>query len=218
MFSGGISECIYPDDRNAIGASQYHDIGMMLAESLKKNAALSKWPWIQPQEMIRATVLGAGMQTTELSGATIEVDRNSVPIKNLPVYQIPIKDDFLTKINQFSNHIREAIKLYDPQHEGQNFALYLSEIPYLRFRDIDLLADSILLAMKQKANQEQPLVIVLERDYAKVLGQTLKRKDPLKSVICIDQIIVENGDYLDVGQVLETNVVPVIIKTLTFAK
>jgi ethanolamine utilization protein EutA len=129
-----------------------------------------------------------------------------------------IKEDFLKKISQFSNEIREAIKLYDPQQEGQNFAVYLSEIPYLRFRDIDLLADTILHSMKQKANQKQPLVLVLERDYAKVLGQTIKTKDPLQSVICIDQIKVENGDYLDIGRVLETNVVPVIIKTLTFAK
>jgi ethanolamine utilization protein EutA len=218
MFSGGISECIYLGDHNVTSTTPYHDIGMMLAESLKMNAALSKWAWIVPQEMIRATVLGAGMQTTEISGATIEVDRECVPIKNLPVYQIPIKEDFLKKINQFSSEIREAIKLYDPQQEGQNFAVYLSEIPYLRFRDIDLLADTILHSMKQKANQKQPLVLVLERDYAKVLGQTIKTKDPLQSVICIDQIKVENGDYLDIGRVLETNVVPVIIKTLTFAK
>jgi ethanolamine utilization protein EutA len=218
MFSGGISECIYQGNSNDTGGSYFNDIGMLLADSLKMNTGLSKWPWIMPQEMIRATVLGAGMQTTELSGATIEVDRNSVPIKNLPVYQIPIEDDFLNKINHFPTEISEAIKLYDPQQEGQNFAIYISEIPYLRFRDIELLADTILHAVKQKPNQKQPLVIVLERDYAKVLGQTIKSKDPLQSVICIDQIKVENGDYLDIGQVLETNVVPVIIKTLTFAK
>jgi ethanolamine utilization protein EutA len=218
MFSGGISECIYQSDSHSIDSAPYHDIGKMLAVSLKTNETLSNWSWIIPQETVRATVLGAGMQTTEISGSTIEVDKKSVPIKNLPVYQIPIKNNLISKINSLPSSIREAIELYDPQREGQNFALYFSDIPYLRFHDIDLLANSILLAIKIKPNSHQPLVIVLDRDYAKVLGQTIKRKDPLQDIICVDQIIVENGDYLDIGQLLATNVVPVIIKTLTFSK
>ncbi|HJV16711.1 MAG TPA: ethanolamine ammonia-lyase reactivating factor EutA [Bacillales bacterium] len=218
MFSGGISECIYQSDYQSANSAPFHDIGKLLAESLKTNETLSKWLWIIPQETVRATVLGAGMETTEISGATIEVDKKSVPIKNLPVYQIPINNNLINEINSLPISIREAIELYDPQREGQNFALYLSDIPYLRFHDIDLLANSILLAMKQKPDYHQPLVIVLDRDYAKVLGQTIKCKNPLQAIICIDQINVENGDYLDIGQVLATNVVPVIIKTLTFSK
>jgi len=158
------------------------------------------------------------MQTTEISGATIEVDHRKLPMKNLPVYQIRFEGDYKTEINQLSKRIEEALDLYDPQRDGQNFAVYFSELPYLRFREIDEFAESILKAMKQKPNQTQELVLVLDRDYAKVLGQTLKRKAPVQSVICIDQIKVENGDYLDIGQVLETDVVPVIIKTLTFQK
>ncbi|MFD0826067.1 ethanolamine ammonia-lyase reactivating factor EutA [Neobacillus sp. M.A.Huq-85] len=218
MFSGGISECIYQYENGSGQTAQYDDIGLMLAASLKECTSLSEWTWVMPQETVRATVLGAGMQTTEISGATIEVDNGKLPIKNLPVYQVRFEADFKTEMNQFSKRIEEAIELYDPQRDGQNFAVYFSELPYLRFREIDEFADTILTAMKQKPNPAQPLVLVLDRDYAKVLGQTLKRKDPTQSVICIDQIKVENGDYLDIGQVLETDVVPVIIKTLTFQK
>jgi ethanolamine utilization protein EutA len=216
MFSGGISECIYRFENESTNPSQYNDIGMILAASLKENKALEQWVWIRPEETIRATVLGAGMQTTEISGSTIKVDSGNLPIKNLPVYQIRFDADFRMDAGNFANRIREAIELYDAQKEGQNFALYLSGMPYLRFRDIDKLADCILAGMKHKHNQTQPLVLVLDRDYALVLGQTINRKDPSQSVICIDQIKIENGDYLDVGQVLGTNVVPVIIKTLTF--
>ncbi|MEH7505508.1 ethanolamine ammonia-lyase reactivating factor EutA [Neobacillus drentensis] len=216
MFSGGISECIYRFENEASNPALYNDIGMLLADSLKENIALEQWPWIKPEETVRATVLGAGLQTTEISGATIEVDNKNLPIKNLPVYQVQFDADFSQVVSNISNRIQEAIEVYDPQKEGQNFALYFSEMPYLRFREIDVLADCILNGMKQKPKQAQPLVLVLDRDYAKVLGQTINRKDPSQSVICIDQINVENGDYLDVGQVLGTNVVPVIIKTLTF--
>ena len=216
MFSGGISECIYKHDQLSSNPTQYNDIGLILAESLKENRLLAKWPWIEPVETVRATVLGAGMQTTDISGATIEVDNSNLPIKNLPVYQLRFGRDYEMAVNTLSNKLSEAVELYDPKKEGQNFALYLSGLPYLRFREIDELADAILLGLKQKTKQSQPLVIVLDRDYAKVLGQTINRKDPSQSVICIDQINVENGDYLDIGQILETKVVPVIIKTLTF--
>ncbi|MEH7749148.1 ethanolamine ammonia-lyase reactivating factor EutA [Neobacillus drentensis] len=218
MFSGGISECIYHHETGTVQSAKYDDIGLMLAASLKESSSLAEWTWVKPQETVRATVLGAGMQTTEISGATIEVDHRKLPMKNLPVYQIRFEGDFKTEINQLTKLIEEALDLYDPQREGQNFAVYFSELPYLRFREIDEFAESILKAMKQKPNQTQELVLVLDRDYAKVLGQTLKRKAPLQSIICIDQIRVENGDYLDIGQVLETDVVPVIIKTLTFQK
>ncbi|MEH7085631.1 ethanolamine ammonia-lyase reactivating factor EutA [Neobacillus drentensis] len=218
MFSGGISECIYHHETGTVQSAKYDDIGLMLAASLKESSSLAGWTWVKPQETVRATVLGAGMQTTEISGATIEADHRKLPMKNLPVYQIRFEGDFKTVINQLSKRIEEAIDLYDPQRDGQNFAVYFSDLPYLRFREIDEFAESILKAMKQKPNQSQPLVLVLDRDYAKVLGQTLKRKAPEQSIICIDQIKVENGDYLDIGQVLETDVVPVIIKTLTFQK
>ncbi len=218
MFSGGISECIYQRENGFGQTAQYDDIGLMLAASLMESTSLSEWTWVMPQETVRATVLGAGMQTTEISGATIEADNGKLPLKNLPVYQVRFEADFKIEMNQFSKRIEEAIELYDSQRDGQNFAVYFSELPYLRFREIDEFADTILTAMKQKPNPAQPLVLVLDRDYAKVLGQTLKRKDSSQSVICIDQIKVENGDYLDIGQVLETDVVPVIIKTLTFQK
>ncbi|MDN3019514.1 ethanolamine ammonia-lyase reactivating factor EutA [Paenibacillus sp. BSR1-1] len=218
MFSGGISECIYRHETGTVLTDGYDDIGLMLAASLKESSSLAGWNWVKPQETVRATVLGAGMQTTEISGATIEADHRKLPMKNLPVYQIRFEGDFKTEINQLSKRIEEALDLYDPQRDGQNFAVYFSELPYLRFREIDEFAESILNAMKQKPNQTQALVLVLDRDYAKVLGQTLKRKAPVQSIICIDQIKVENGDYLDIGQVLESDVVPVIIKTLTFQK
>jgi ethanolamine utilization protein EutA len=216
MFSGGIGECIYRYENEAANPAKYDDIGRMLASSLKESINLQEWPWIKPVETVRATVLGAGMQTTEISGATIEVDSRHLPIKNLPVHQVRFNIDFKSAVNGLSQQMSEAIELYDPQREGQNFALYFSNMPYLRFREVDELAEGILLAVKQKPQPNQPLILVLDRDYAKVLGQTVKQKDPLLSVICIDQINVENGDYLDIGQVLESEVVPVIIKTLTF--
>ncbi|PLS17304.1 ethanolamine utilization protein [Bacillus sp. M6-12] len=216
MISGGISECIYKYEDQSNIVAQYDDIGNTLAASLKSNLQLSLWPWIEPDETVRATVLGAGTQTTEISGATIQVNKNDLPLKNLPVFQVRLEQDFSKGIKKLNASVKEALEIYDPQGEGLNFAMYITELPYLSFREIQELGTSIIEAFSKRPKSEQPIVIVLESDYAKVLGQTINLLAPQQNLICIDQIKVENGDYLDIGSVLQTSVVPVVIKTLTF--
>ncbi|WHY03552.1 ethanolamine ammonia-lyase reactivating factor EutA [Neobacillus sp. DY30] len=216
MFSGGVSECLYRYENGSPVTAQYDDIGEILAASLRESKELSQWTWVKPDETVRATVLGAGTQTTEISGATIQVDSSQLPLRNLPVYQVPFGHDLQEGLKKLPAAVQHAVDVYDSQREGQNFALFLTEIPYLGFRDIQQLAAAILESVKVKPNGEQPLVIVLESDHAKVLGQTIKVQNPKQNIICIDQIRVENGDYIDIGHLLQTSVVPVVIKTLTF--
>ncbi|OIK06627.1 ethanolamine utilization protein [Bacillus sp. MUM 116] len=216
MFSGGISECLYHYEVEAQGSAQYDDIGEMLAGSLRESKLLSQWHWVKPDETVRATVLGAGTQTTEISGATIHVEESDLPIRNLPVYQVPFEHDLKTGLKRMKKAVQQALEIYDSQRDGQNYALYLTELPYVGFRDVQELAAVILESIKVKPNPDQPLVIVLESDYAKVLGQSIKVQKPNQSIICIDQIRVDHGDYIDIGNLLQTSVVPVVVKTLTF--
>jgi ethanolamine utilization protein EutA len=106
--------------------------------------------------------------------------------------------------------------MYDAVKEGQNFALYISELPYMRFKDIQQLAAAIIQVMGKRYDATQPIILVLQTDHAKVLGQTLLAMNVEPSVICIDQINVDHGDYMDIGRSLESGVVPVVVKTLTF--
>jgi ethanolamine utilization protein EutA len=216
MFSGGISECMYHHENPAVSPAQYDDIGELLATSLRESKELAHWEWIHPDETVRATVLGAGTQTTEISGATIQVDTSDLPLRNLPVFQISLRGNLQIGLKQLIKSVEQAVDMYDPNREGQNFALYFTEIPYLRFQDIQEFASAILESIKCKANANLPLVIVLESDHAKVLGQTIKVKNQEQRVICVDQIKVEHGDYIDIGHLLQTSVVPVVIKTLAF--
>lgn len=216
MFSGGVSECIYhPDKCSTTGI--YDDIGVRLAKSLTDHPELSSWEWLEPKETVRATVLGAGTQTTEISGATIQVDNQTLPIRNLPVYKISFSGDFQSNLSLLPQLIEEGIQIFDPKKEGQNFALYLTELPLLGFRDMQQLSKALIKAVEKKPSP-QPLIIVLERDLAKSLGQTLRTINNKQPTVCIDQINIEHGDYLDIGRLLESGVVPVVIKTLTFQK
>lgn len=216
MFSGGISECIYKYEGSTQGIAKYDDIGELLAASLRESKELNSWQWVKPEETVRATVLGAGTQTTEISGATIHVESSDLPLRNLPVYQVPFYKDLQSGLDGLPAAVSRAVEIFDPQQEGQNFALYITGLPYMGFRAIQELAAKIIETAKLKPNRQQPLVLVLDSDHAKVLGQTLKVQSPGQSIICIDQINVEHGDYIDIGHLLQTSVVPVVIKTLTF--
>lgn len=213
MFSGGVSECIYGQEPLS---GSYTDIGVYLAKALEENHDLQSWEWIPPAETVRATVLGAGTQTTHISGATIQVDKERLPLKNLPVYQFDMNGNLEDGSVKVMNAIKKAIQVYDQSFEGKNFALYVTGLPFLRFRDVQQLGKWLLEAYKLQPNQSNPIVIVLKDDLAKVLGQTLQTLQSGRDVICIDQIHVENGDYLDIGNKLQSEVVPVVIKTLAF--
>ncbi|EFV76170.1 ethanolamine ammonia-lyase reactivating factor EutA [Cytobacillus sp. FSL W8-0315] len=216
MFSGGIGECLYHFENADSSPAQYDDIGKQLAQSLQNCRELASFKWVEPDETVRATVLGAGTQTTEISGATIHAEGNELPIRNLPVYQIRFDYNLEKGLHKIQEAVKKAVEIYDPQKEGQNFALYLTALPYLGFRDIQELSSVLLKSLEAKPIPEQPLVVVLESDHAKVLGQTIKVQETRQSIVCIDQIKVEHGDYIDIGHLLQTNVVPVVIKTLTF--
>ncbi|MFC7392345.1 ethanolamine ammonia-lyase reactivating factor EutA [Scopulibacillus cellulosilyticus] len=214
MFSGGIAECIYQFGNEK---THYDDIGMLLASSLKQSSDLSKWEWIKPEETVRATVLGAGTQTTEISGASIQVESEDLPVRNLPVHKIAFDYDLNGVKQKIQHGLEQALAIYDPFNEGQNFAVYLAELPYLKFKDIQELATSLIDAVRMEKRPGQPLVVAVESDFAKVLGQTINMQSGGRQrLICIDQIQVEHGDYLDIGQVLQSGVVPVVIKTLAF--
>ena len=63
-----------------------------------------------------------------------------------------------------------------------------------------------------------PLMIVVEEDMAKVLGQALKRRIPRSEpLICIDGIACGDGDFIDIGEpVSGGRVIPAVVKTLIF--
>ncbi len=83
-FSGGVAECI---DREQPWRS-FGDMGPILGQAIRKSR-LCQGEYILGTETIRATVIGAGCHSAQLSGSTVFHRNMDFPLKNLPVVRQP---------------------------------------------------------------------------------------------------------------------------------
>ena len=204
-FSGGVSDIIYNQNYNNL--FEYGDIGIFLGNSILKSALVTDYELVKGAETIRATVVGAGTHTTEISGSTITYTNDVLPLKNIPVLKLTEDDE-----DNLKNALNKKLEWYKNESEMENIALAFKMSKPPTFINIKNYADDILKSLENI----NPLVIVTERDVAKVLGQTLQTKTK-KSIVCIDSVQLSNGDYIDIGRpVADGMAVPVVIKTLVF--
>lgn len=177
---------------------------MLLGSSILKSNLCKKYKLIKPTETIRATVVGAGTHTTEISGSTITYTADALPLKNMPVLKLTDEDE-----DDFENAISKKLKWF----EGENVALSFKMTKPATFLNVLKYAESIL----NSAGNLNPIVVVTEKDVAKALGQTLQSKTKM-SVVCIDSVKLSEGDYIDIGRPIAGGMaVPVVIKTLVFS-
>ena len=216
MFSGGIGHYYYnPIQINSVADATIHDdVGPLLAESLRKHSVLNSYEIVQPSETLRATVLGAGTQTVTLSGSTIWAEREILPIKNMPVIRPalpPTLEPFAV-----STAISEAVRRWDVNLATDPFAIALELNRALDYTLLTQLANG-LREFSSSMPADRPLVVIIERDYAQALGQTLKGLAPDRSLLVIDQVGLSEGDYIDIGTpLMDGRVVPLSVKTLIF--
>lgn len=213
MFSGGVAECI----READGADvfRFGDIGVLLAEAISRNAVLGSIPWYPARETIRATVVGAGSHTTEVSGSTISYVSDCLPMKNIPVLRVEQQDE--RNLETFRSSICAQLPMYCENGESGPAAVSFSGNFHTDFAKIQELAATLADVLRDKM-KTHPLILVMENDIAKVLGNALNvMLENSRKVLCIDGIHAASGDYLDIGEpAAGGRVVPVVIKTLIF--
>ena len=103
-------------------------------------------------------------------------------------------------------------------NEKQQVALAIKGVKSISFGELKLLAQTIVGGMAEIISMDVPLVIIVEHDIAKALGQTIQTYlEYKKDVVCIDAVNVSNGDFIDIGKPLANGrVVPIVIKTLAF--
>ncbi len=181
-FSGGVADCI---DREREFLA-FGDMGPELGKAIRESR-LCLGEYMLGTETIRATVIGAGCHSTQLSGSTVFCQNVDLPLKNLPVVESA-----------------EDLKALD----GPGI-LALPGLPSPGYEQVAALARQLSGEFGNK-----PAYLALREDMAKALGQQLALKlGQDAAVLCIDRVGLKAGDYLDVG-VPVGPAFPVVVKTL----
>lgn len=214
FFSGGVADCVVNQSSNPL---QYGDIGILLGKSIQKAFAKSPVKVVLAEETIRATVIGAGTHTTDISGSTIHYDADLLPLKNIPILKMTAEEEAMSSAKRI-DAIQKRLNWFRSQSDQGLVALALKGSRSYGFDQIQDLAKDIVAGMKEVVAVGHPLIVLIDQDLAKSLGRSMRGNlSPETQVICIDSVTVDNGDYIDIGlPVADGQVVPVIIKTLLF--
>jgi ethanolamine utilization protein EutA len=216
-FSGGVAEYIYGRE-----TAEYADVARALATEVR--AALDDGriplPVLDPGQGIRATVIGASQFSVQVSGNTISIsDATVLPLRNLPVIfpRIDLAAD--PDAERVAAEISGAIRRFDLEEGDAPIALafrWQGDPLYARLR---ALADGIRRGLPKSVAQKLPLVLMLDGDVGKTLGDILKHELGVAGdVMSIDGMQLKEFDYVDIGEVIQpAYVVPVVIKSLLFA-
>lgn len=215
FFSGGVADYIYHDKNEDL--FPYGDIGVFLGQSIKNGKITRHIKACKPKETICATVVGAGAYTTSISGSTITYTADIFPVKNVPV--LVLNNKFAEDcISHGSERLIKEIKWFQEQCGREDIIIGINWIDGPGYSKLRLLAKCISDAAIETMNQSLPVIIVVENDIAKALGQLIDiYLKGSRYVICIDNIKVSQGDYVDIGKpIFEGIAVPVVVKTLIF--
>lgn len=203
-FSGGVGALL---GTAVSGPSAFGDIGPILAERLKKSA-LCRNGFYLGEQTIRATVIGAGCYSTQLSGSTVYARCVTFPLKSLPVGVLSEKEQ-----DGMDRSLEHALDRLRQQWPNEPIALYLPGIKSPSFKAVSELADRLALALPQLP---QPYVIISGTDMAKALGQALATRLP-GALLCLDGLRLQAESFLDVGAPVSGGAAyPVVKKTLVF--
>ena len=183
-FSGGVADCV----EQALPPLAFGDLGPLLGQAIGRSR-LCQGAYRLGSETIRATVIGAGCHSAQLSGSTVFYQNVTFPLKNLPV--VSTLDDLAAL-------------------DGPG-VLALPGAAGGHYRHITALADEIVQSW-----HGQPLRIVLEADMAKALGHALALRLPKDAqILCLDRVQLPPHSYLDIAAPVGS-ALPVVVKTLIF--
>ena len=195
-FSGGVADCI----ENTHPWLAFGDMGPILGQEIK-NSRLCAGQYRLGSETIRATVIGAGCHSAQLSGSTVFHRNVTFPLKNLPVI-------LLTEQEQAGENAASLIR----QRRALQDGTCVLHLPGRRSPDygwVKALAQTVLQGM-----EGQEMLVAVENDMAKALGQALAAQmSPTASCLCIDSVKLTEGSFLDVGAPVGP-AMPVVVKTL----
>jgi len=230
-FSGGVAELLFADKLPVKTDNwlPFADMGAYLAAQLLRLLEAKNLPFIIPPEPIRATVIGAGLHTLQVTGSTIAVPEDGLPLRNIPFIR-PFDAGDSQFVHEFSEQfdhrvlqaLQECLQHHDLDWRNKALAVVLPRLPRSSHKALTAWSQALAQAFMH-LHGSQPLIIVMEQDLAMALGMLLRKHLQEMRIIVVDGVKVEEGDYIDIGKPLSetdstTIALPVVIKSLVFNK
>ena len=209
-FSGGVADCI----GNRIPWDRFGDIGPLLGQGIRQSR-LCRGKFFLGQETIRATVIGAGCHSAQLSGSTVFTRDVALPLKNLPVARLSEPEQ-----EQPPEALAALVeRRVEQAREGENRPVVLSLPGFSApgFSRIQDMAQTLSRGLGEQIRQGNPVLIALEQDMAKALGQSMALRLPGVPVLCVDRVRLTGESYLDVGSPVGC-ALPLVVKTLVLGE
>jgi len=197
-FSGGVADCVeteHPWDR-------FGDLGPVLGQTIRRSR-LCRGAYRLGTHTIRATVIGAGCHSAQLSGSTVFCRNVPLPRKNMPVAAIPAAAQL------DADAMAQALV----RQEADWVALALPGLSAPKYAQVKAMAAAVA-----KAFSGRPVVVALEQDMAKALGHALALELGGEArILCIDNVRFDPDSYLDVGNPIGP-ALPIVVKTLILSR
>jgi ethanolamine utilization protein EutA len=219
FLSGGVGRCYAEQSptESVADVAAFGDVGPLLARALRDEPRLRQRTVRGAPETIGATVIGAASQTVTLSGTTIWVRADLLPLRDLPVVEPDVQDP-TGDPEDLVAAIVAATRRWDAEGDGR-VAIAIELPTGLDYGQLATVAAGLDGYARRGLPAGIPLVVVTQEDYAQVLGQTLQAIHPHLPLITIDQIGLGEGDFIDIGRpLLDGRAVPVSVKTLVFTR
>lgn len=216
FFSGGVADGVYRGLSGGEDPIPYGDIGLLLGAAIREGRLCSAFRLEKGSETIRATVVGAGSYTTTLSGSTITYTGEVFPLKNIPVLKLTPEEQEAA-FSGDGELVKERLRWFLRQSDSGLVALALDGEADPSYPRLKALAGALAAGTEALA-AGTPLLLVVETDIAKALGQAVAGiLQGSRPVVSLDSIHVEQSDYMDMGRpLMDGLVVPVVVKTLIF--
>ena len=196
-FSGGVADCVEKE----LPWLSYGDIGPLLGRAIRESA-LCRGEYRLGTNTIRATVIGAGCHSVQLSGSTVF-------LKNA---RLPRKDLAAAVLSEEEQNREDLARLVARRMEGKDL-LFLPGWVSPDYETICRVAEELVGGFGNR-----PCRVVLEQDMAKALGVALQLRLPEdREILCLDGLWIPRDSYLDVGQPVGP-AVTAVVKTLAFEK
>lgn len=213
-FSGGVAEYLFARDNG-----DYGDIARPLAQAiLRQMKARVRLQVVEPNERIRATVIGASQFTVQVSGKTIYLpDAHILPVRNVPVVHLGLDLPDRLDPEALAEAFRRRAAILDLQ-ASEALALsftWRGEPDHARLR---AMAEGIRRFAAPEKRRLAPLFLMIDGDVGASVGRILQQELHVKGPLAaIDGVQLRELDFVDIGQPVEpTGVVPVVIKSLLF--